>query len=121
MTYSHVLQLMQCLDDIDLLFISHFPYHILCLIMSYSVFSHLSSHISHINQFVHFLMKPWGYAGAPEHPYGEEWWKMLDETMWKGYRTSEAFRKLRNKRLTDAIKSGKELFEDRVRAATESK
>lgn len=75
-----------------------------------------------INPWVQpYTSKPWGYAGAPEHPYGEEWWKMLDETMWKGYRTSEAFRKLRNERLTDAIKIGKELFEDRVRAATESK
>ena len=59
-----MLQLIQCLDDIDLLFISHFPYHLVCLIMSYSVFSHLSSHINHISQFVHFLMPALGYSFA---------------------------------------------------------
>ena len=47
---------MQCLNNIDLLFISHLPYHLMCIIMSYFVFSPLSSHISHISQFVHFLI-----------------------------------------------------------------
>jgi lipopolysaccharide biosynthesis glycosyltransferase len=32
--------------------------------------------------------KPWGYAGAPGHPFEEEWWNVLDRTTWKGYRTS---------------------------------
>jgi lipopolysaccharide biosynthesis glycosyltransferase len=33
--------------------------------------------------------KPWGYLGAPGHPYREEWWQMLEKTNWaSGWRTS---------------------------------
>ncbi|KAI0761749.1 nucleotide-diphospho-sugar transferase [Irpex lacteus] len=35
--------------------------------------------------------KPWGYAEAPGHPFREEWWSALEETLWKGYRSSEAY------------------------------
>lgn len=35
--------------------------------------------------------KPWGYAGAPGHPFREEWWSALEETLWKGYRSSEDY------------------------------
>lgn len=35
--------------------------------------------------------KPWGYAGAPGHPYAEEWWRVLEETGWKGWRTSVGY------------------------------
>ena len=36
-----------------------------------------------------FTAKPWGYAGAPGHPYAEEWWAVLEQTGWKGWRSSE--------------------------------
>ena len=35
-----------------------------------------------------YTAKPWGYAGAPEHPYAEEWWAVLETTGWRGYRQS---------------------------------
>ncbi|KAJ3713930.1 nucleotide-diphospho-sugar transferase [Lentinula raphanica] len=27
--------------------------------------------------------KPWGYLGAPGHPFQAEWWEVLEETGWK--------------------------------------
>lgn len=29
-----------------------------------------------------FTSKPWGYAGAPGHPYANEWWNVLRNTSW---------------------------------------
>lgn len=44
-----------------------------------------------LNPFVQpCTAKPWGYAGAPGHPHAEEWWAVLEETAWKGWRFSEA-------------------------------
>ncbi|KAK0462452.1 glycosyltransferase family 8 protein [Desarmillaria tabescens] len=40
-----------------------------------------------------YTAKPWGYAGAPGHPYAKEWWDTLKETAWKGIRESEDFRR----------------------------
>ena len=43
-----------------------------------------------LNPFVQpYSAKPWGYAGAPGHPYTEEWWAVLEQTGWKGWRSSE--------------------------------
>ena len=40
--------------------------------------------------FQPYCAKPWGYAGAPGHPYEKDWWDMLEKTAWKGWReTSE--------------------------------
>ena len=36
--------------------------------------------------------KPWGYAGAPGHPFAEEWWAVLEQTPWRGWRETEAYR-----------------------------
>ena len=33
--------------------------------------------------------KPWGYLGAPGHPFESEWWSMLEKTSWKGFKTSQ--------------------------------
>jgi len=33
--------------------------------------------------------KPWGYLGAPNHPYENEWWQVLEKTCWKGEKASE--------------------------------
>ncbi|KAI0050307.1 glycosyltransferase family 8 protein [Auriscalpium vulgare] len=38
-----------------------------------------------------FTAKPWGYAGAPGHPFASEWWQVLEETDWHGYRASKEF------------------------------
>jgi predicted O-methyltransferase YrrM len=36
--------------------------------------------------------KPWGYLGAPNHPYENEWWQVLEKTYWNGEKASEARR-----------------------------
>jgi hypothetical protein len=33
--------------------------------------------------------KPWGFYGAPTHPYAEEWWAVQDKTAWCEMRTSD--------------------------------
>ncbi|KIP05820.1 glycosyltransferase family 8 protein [Phlebiopsis gigantea 11061_1 CR5-6] len=38
-----------------------------------------------------YTAKPWGYAGAPGHPYAEEWWAVLETTEWRGYRQSAEY------------------------------
>ncbi|KAG9014684.1 hypothetical protein FRB94_010531 [Tulasnella sp. JGI-2019a] len=40
-----------------------------------------------------YTAKPWGYAGAPGNPYTEEWWATVERTAWKGWRSSEGYRK----------------------------
>ncbi|KAK0213358.1 glycosyl transferase [Desarmillaria ectypa] len=40
-----------------------------------------------------YTAKPWGYAGAPGHPYTGEWWDVLEETAWRGIRRSEDFQR----------------------------
>ncbi|KAF9526235.1 nucleotide-diphospho-sugar transferase [Crepidotus variabilis] len=32
--------------------------------------------------------KPWGYLGAPGHPFEGEWWDILEKTPWKGFKSS---------------------------------
>ncbi|KAI0092491.1 glycosyl transferase [Irpex rosettiformis] len=45
-----------------------------------------------LNPFVQpYTAKPWGYAGAPGHPFAEEWWNALEQTPWQGYRNSEEY------------------------------
>jgi len=34
--------------------------------------------------------KPWGYLGAPNHPYENEWWQVQEKTRWKGEKASQA-------------------------------
>ncbi|KAE9397634.1 glycosyl transferase [Gymnopus androsaceus JB14] len=31
--------------------------------------------------------KPWGYLGAPGHPFQDEWWEVCERTSWKGARS----------------------------------
>ncbi|KAE9397628.1 glycosyl transferase [Gymnopus androsaceus JB14] len=31
--------------------------------------------------------KPWGYLGAPGHPFQDEWWDVCERTSWKGVRS----------------------------------
>ncbi|KDQ11350.1 glycosyltransferase family 8 protein, partial [Botryobasidium botryosum FD-172 SS1] len=43
-----------------------------------------------LNEYVQpWISKPWGYAGAPGHPFAEEWWSVLGKTVWKNWRQSE--------------------------------
>jgi lipopolysaccharide biosynthesis glycosyltransferase len=36
--------------------------------------------------------KPWGYMGAPGHPFAATWWDTLECTAWKGWRATDEFR-----------------------------
>jgi len=43
-----------------------------------------------LNEYVQpWISKPWGYAGAPGHPFAEEWWDALKKTAWKYWPRSE--------------------------------
>ncbi|KAA1474437.1 nucleotide-diphospho-sugar transferase [Dentipellis sp. KUC8613] len=60
--------------------------------------------------------KPWGYLGAPGHPYAEAWWSVLERTSWKGYRDSDAFKVLCKEGSAEATRRAVAKFEERVRA-----
>ena len=60
-----------------------------------------------INPFVQpFTGKPWGYVGAPGHPYAEEWWEVSEKTAWKGWRLSADRRADGTRRIEEAIEAG---------------
>jgi len=39
-----------------------------------------------------WLSKPWGYGGAPGHPFAELWWEVLENTAWKGIRQDKTYK-----------------------------
>ncbi|KAI0637646.1 glycosyl transferase [Trametes polyzona] len=65
-----------------------------------------------INPFVQpYGGKPWGYAGAPGHPFAREWWDVCEQTAWRGWRASEQFRGSRERKKKDAVLVGTAAFE----------
>ncbi|KAK7685779.1 hypothetical protein QCA50_011125 [Cerrena zonata] len=58
-----------------------------------------------------FTAKPWGYAGAPGHPYAEEWWQVLEETGWKGWKSSTEFEEYRIEERKKALEKAVKDFE----------
>ncbi|KAI0366202.1 glycosyl transferase [Pilatotrama ljubarskyi] len=68
-----------------------------------------------INPFVQpYSGKPWGYAGAPGHPFAREWWEVSEQTAWKGWRSSEEFRELCVRKVEEAIRIGVDDFRGRI-------
>ncbi|KAI0352755.1 glycosyl transferase [Trametes cingulata] len=68
-----------------------------------------------INPFVQpYGGKPWGYAGAPGHPFAQEWWDVCEQTPWKGWRSSADFRDMRAREVEEAIRAGVDEFRRRV-------
>lgn len=64
-----------------------------------------------LNPYVQpFTAKPWGYAGAPGHPFAEEWWATLERTAWAGWRVSENFAQYRIVKEKVAMEAGCEAF-----------
>ena len=64
-----------------------------------------------VNPFVQpYCAKPWGYAGAPGHPFAEEWWAVCEETAWKGWRASEECREEWARKQEDSVRLGLEVF-----------
>jgi lipopolysaccharide biosynthesis glycosyltransferase len=46
-----------------------------------------------LNPYVQpFTSKPWGYAGAPGHPFARGWWDALERTAWRGWKDSDEHR-----------------------------
>ncbi|KAG9119365.1 hypothetical protein FRC07_005631 [Ceratobasidium sp. 392] len=65
-----------------------------------------------INPWVQpYVAKPWGYAGAPGHPYADKWWKALEETGWKGWRGSKTEMETRRMHAEKAREEGLKKFE----------
>ncbi|TFY70498.1 hypothetical protein EVG20_g2505 [Dentipellis fragilis] len=63
------------------------------------------------------IAKPWGYLGAPGHPYAETWWDMLERTSWKGYRNSDAFKALCKEKTMEAARRAVAKLEEQVQAS----
>ncbi|KAH8993592.1 glycosyltransferase family 8 protein [Lactarius hatsudake] len=60
-----------------------------------------------------YTAKPWGYAGAPGHPFSEAWWKTLREIPgWEGHRTSRAFGEYTKREKGMALERAQKKLED---------
>jgi len=65
-----------------------------------------------LNPYVQpYTAKPWGYAGAPGHPYREEWWDVVAKTAWRDFRTSDEYRASCALEKQKVIRVGCQLFE----------
>ncbi|KAK6988601.1 glycosyltransferase family 8 protein [Favolaschia claudopus] len=58
--------------------------------------------------------KPWGFAGAPGHPFAVDWFRMLGETAWKDWFVSDEFKEGVEKAETDVIEQGIQIFRERI-------
>jgi lipopolysaccharide biosynthesis glycosyltransferase/predicted O-methyltransferase YrrM len=69
-----------------------------------------------LNPYVQpFTAKPWGYAGAPGHPFADEWWSVAETTDWKGWRASDEFTEYCRIHRDEAMKAGIAAFKQKVR------
>ncbi|KAJ7672739.1 nucleotide-diphospho-sugar transferase [Mycena rosella] len=68
-----------------------------------------------LNPFVKYSAKPWGYASAPNHPFGHIWWEVLERTAWRGVRTSAAYIELCEAKYEEAIKAATDEFQKAVK------
>ncbi|TFY60604.1 hypothetical protein EVJ58_g5039 [Rhodofomes roseus] len=66
-----------------------------------------------------YTAKPWGYVGAPGHPYTSEWWKALDETPWAGWRLTDEHKEYCASERGKAMQSACQRFTDKVRSVTD--
>ncbi|KAL0949075.1 hypothetical protein HGRIS_009170 [Hohenbuehelia grisea] len=64
-----------------------------------------------------YTAKPWGYAGAPGHPFNEEWWAALEQTAWKGLRSSEDFRQTCRAQKVKAIENARKELDKKLSEA----
>ncbi|KAI0722041.1 glycosyl transferase [Cerioporus squamosus] len=74
-----------------------------------------------LNPFVQpYTSKPWGYAGAPGHPYTDDWWNVLEETAWRGWRASSEYMSICEKKKEESISSAVEAFRKKFSATLQS-
>lgn len=70
-----------------------------------------------LNPYVQpYTAKPWGYAGAPGHPYEREWWNMLEKTSWKGWREATNYKERCEKARMEVLNNVQEEFDRRFKA-----
>ncbi|KXN88391.1 hypothetical protein AN958_07373 [Leucoagaricus sp. SymC.cos] len=62
--------------------------------------------------------KPWGYVGAPGHPFAEEWWKALSKTPYADYENSDIRVSTGGKAIERAIEEAVRKFKERVSEET---
>ncbi|KAI0643638.1 glycosyl transferase [Trametes meyenii] len=68
-----------------------------------------------INPFVQpYGGKPWGYAGAPGHPFTQEWWEVCEQTPWQGWRSSTEYRELCSMKAKEVIQAGVAAFNKKL-------
>lgn len=75
-----------------------------------------------LNPYVQpYTAKPWGYAGAPGHPYQREWWDMSEKTDWKGWKETTDYKGMYEKARMDVLKNAREEFNRRLKAVDSSR
>lgn len=74
-----------------------------------------------LNPYVQpYTAKPWGYAGAPGHPYEREWWDMLEKTDWKGWKKTTDYKETCEKARMEVLKNAREEFNRRLEPSESS-
>jgi lipopolysaccharide biosynthesis glycosyltransferase/predicted O-methyltransferase YrrM len=61
-----------------------------------------------------YTAKPWGYAGAPGHPFKDEWWGVLKKTAWAEWQGSPHYREMCEGEQQRAIQDSIAEFKTRV-------
>ena len=61
-----------------------------------------------------YTAKPWGYTGAPGHPFQQEWWAVLEQTAWRGLRSTTEFQEKCEEDRQVAIRRAAKLFNERL-------
>jgi lipopolysaccharide biosynthesis glycosyltransferase len=62
----------------------------------------------------YYTAKPWGYAGAPGHPFKNQWWDELKKTAWAEWQESSQYREMCEEEQRRAIQDSIAKFKTRV-------
>jgi lipopolysaccharide biosynthesis glycosyltransferase/predicted O-methyltransferase YrrM len=66
-----------------------------------------------------YTAKPWGYAGAPGHPFSAAWWARLEKVPgWENYFKSRVFEEYKKREREKAMERLKERFKTRLNTNT---
>ncbi|KAF9443868.1 glycosyltransferase family 8 protein [Macrolepiota fuliginosa MF-IS2] len=63
--------------------------------------------------------KPWGFFGAPGHPFAEGWWKMLAKTPFASFATPKVRASRQREAVGRAIADAVKKFQERVNGVTD--
>lgn len=71
-----------------------------------------------LNPYVQpYTAKPWGYTGAPGHPYEREWWEMVDKTDWKAWKETMDYNETCEKARMAVLENAREEFNRRLESS----